>query len=158
MIILVALAAGCGSKGGDTGGDEDVAYAEAMWDEIAEYRSWGQLDGWSSTAVESGSHTGAPWVVAYYDDALVSWNLSGDAPDGGTAVKEQWDTLEDSTTAEPALWTAMRKRAGYDPDNGDWFYAWYDGDGSVHSAGMVTLCQGCHAAATTDHVFGAPPG
>jgi hypothetical protein len=49
----------------------------------------------------------------------------------------------------------MIKRApGYDPDNGDWEYFYFD-DSSRIESGRIANCVQCHQAATaTDHVFG----
>lgn len=155
-VVSFSFLLACGGEA-DSGEDPDVAYAEEMWEEIADYRSWEQVGKWTSKPVESPVHTGAPWVIAYYDDALVAWDGKGEAPDGATSVKEQWDEQAGAGSDPVDLWTVMRKREGFDPDNGDWFWAWYDADGSVHSAGRIDLCLECHQSAATDYVFGEPP-
>ncbi|MCK6505076.1 cytochrome P460 family protein [Myxococcota bacterium] len=171
LVAPLALAA-CGDKDGDDsgatsdggasdggtsdGGTEpltDAEIAAALWTAIDGYTGWGQKDGWTTSPVLSGSHMDA-YVVAYYDDALMAWDMSGAAPDGAISVKEQYMA---ATDADPASLTVMQKRAGYDPDNGDWFWAMYAPDGTVMEAGKVEMCSGCHASASTDSVFGAPP-
>ena len=56
----------------------------------------------------------------------------------------------------------MEKRAaGYDPDNGDWYYAFAKPDWTLLGEGMdgkVQYCVGCHdaGAAENDYVYGVP--
>jgi hypothetical protein len=45
---------------------------------------------------------------------------------------------------------AMRKNAGA------WRYFQLDGSGRVLASGALALCEGCHAQAPADHVFGLP--
>jgi len=217
LFALFALwIAGCGGadKGGDSGGAtdtdgethmthtdmntmDDAEIAAALWDEIQGYDSWGQTEGWGTEPVESGDHLGA-YVVAYYNDALVNWSFSGEAPEGSISVKEGW-VHEGSTGCNPCgtacnpcgttgcnpcgttcnpcgttacspcgttggdgelvigNFTVMKKVPGYAPDDGDWFWAQYSVDGDVLEMGQPQMCVGCHAAAATDYVYGAPP-
>jgi hypothetical protein len=45
---------------------------------------------------------------------------------------------------------AIRKSAG------SWSYFQLDGKGQVLASGALSLCNGCHAQALADHVFGIP--
>jgi hypothetical protein len=94
------------------------------------------------------------YVVTWWDDALAAWDGTGEAPDGAVAVK---DAFADEAGANIADITVMQKRAGYDPDNGDWFYAQYAPDGTPMASGAVAMCVGCHASAPTDYIYSDPP-
>ncbi len=49
----------------------------------------------------------------------------------------------------------MKKIPGYDPANGDWFYAMLAPDGAPRLKGKVPLCINCHAGAKNkDYIFG----
>ncbi len=74
--------------------------------------------------------------------------VGGTMPDGAIIVKENHTPAGDL-----AAITVMYKQAGYDPDNGDWFWLKNTTDGSDDRAGMLMGCQDCHADGT-DYVFG----
>ena len=152
LFFLVPLlgAAACGADSTDA----DLDDADGLWVEIQGYDSWAQPDGWTDTPVGPSGDHGGSYVTAWYDDTLAGWDLSGSAPDGSTSVKESWSAAEGG---ELTGLTVMQKRDGYDPDNGDWFWAQYDPDGTVGSAGMVGMCSGCHSASSTDYLFPDPP-
>lgn len=80
--------------------------------------------------------------------------------DGSILVKENL-TANDATALEAI--TVMKKIAGRDPDNEDWFYAKLGPDGKVQLAGTLNAnrvgctSSGCHTAADTgsqDFVYG----
>ena len=49
----------------------------------------------------------------------------------------------------------MVKQAGFDPDNGDWYYEMRDGAGSVVDSGAIQMCIDCHSASSaTDYLAG----
>ena len=49
----------------------------------------------------------------------------------------------------------MKKIEGYDPENGDWFYAMANGDGMVGEQGRMQMCISCHGAARDkDFIYG----
>ncbi len=148
MLVLV-LFSGCATP------FDDAALAETLWADIQGYEAWGQFDGWSDTPVESGSHAG-DFVRSYADDTMLVWNLTGEAPDGATAVKDQRASAD---APAPEAFTVMRKIAGYDPEHGDWFWARFEAEGAVTVAGQAGACTGCHSqvAETSDWVFGPLP-
>lgn len=81
------------------------------------------------------------------NDAAVN-AVGGTMPDGAIIVKENHTPAGDL-----AAFTVMYKEAGYDLDNGNWFWLKNTTDGSYDRAGMLGICQDCHAAGT-DYVFG----
>ncbi len=74
---------------------------------------------------------------------------AGVMPDGAIIVKENYTAagVFDSTTV-------MYKRAGYNPDHNDWFWAKVAADGAVLKEGRVEGCQNCHGDASgNDYVM-----
>jgi acetyl esterase/lipase len=61
-------------------------------------------------------------------------------PAGAVLIKEDYD--KDKTTLKSV--TAMYKVSGYNPPEGDWFWARYAPDGRVMDAGKVPSCIECH--------------
>lgn len=61
-------------------------------------------------------------------------------PNGSIIVKENY-----SSDKRLKYYTVMAKVAGYDPKDGDWFWAMYGLDGSVKKAGKLKSCIGCHS-------------
>lgn len=131
MLFLLA-ALGCAS---------DEAEAEALWTEIQGYEGWAQLEAWAGVKAScDGTH--GPYVQIWHDDGAATLVEDGEpvAPDGATVVKEAYD--DDAGTIRSV--SVMQKREGYDPGNGDWFWAMYGADGSVSQAGSLSGCYGCH--------------
>jgi hypothetical protein len=62
------------------------------------------------------------------------------APTGSIIVKENY-----SPDKELGAYTIMIKVAGYNPDNGDWFFAKYKADGTEEVSGRIPKCADCHA-------------
>jgi len=124
----------------DSGGalsDEDIA--AQLWSDSAGYDAWSQYDPWLGVQASSSPH--GPYVQIWVNDAAVS-TLGGTVADGGVLVKESYDTEDGEATGL----TLMAKIEGYDPDNGDWFWASYSMDGTVKKAGSESGCYGCHEA------------
>lgn len=72
-------------------------------------------------------------------------------PDGATAVKEG------HMTANGPIQTlfVMKKVKGYDPNNGDWFYAMTAPDGMAMQKGKIQMCISCHTTARNqDFLYG----
>lgn len=63
-------------------------------------------------------------------------------PDGAVIVKQEH---ADDTCTDVIGWTAMRREAGFDPENGDWHWQNVELDRSVSEDGRVQRCQSCHA-------------
>ena len=86
--------------------------------------------------------------IAY--DAIV--NKAGGYPDGAIIVKENYAPDGKQLGAI----TVMKKTKGFDPKNGDWFWAKYAPDGQVLAEGKVAGCIACHSRARgPDYVFSA---
>ncbi|MDH3738667.1 MAG: cytochrome P460 family protein [Alphaproteobacteria bacterium] len=148
------------------GGDEDVAFAQRLWREMAAARLVG------ATAVTSRPYEG----VEPHGAILVT--LQGDLTVGGhtgaVIVKNNYmgesvsvSSVADNPDLNLAAVTVMFQRAeGYDSDNLDWFWAKYSADGSLQTnpqglqlAGRIgknpqDACIACHKFAPgDDYVF-----
>lgn len=133
--------------------NEDVAHAQKMWQEIKEYTTWSEPDGFAGWQEGKSPH-GA--ILRYRVNDVAERDLEAD---GAVIVKANY--TERSDEALESL-TVMQKRAGYDPQTGDWFYAKFSPQGAVMAnpqgmklAGLVGKnkgegCIACHAKADGD--------
>lgn len=148
------------------GGDDDVAFAERLWRELAAVRLVG-ANAITSRPYEGvephgailmilqgdltvGEHTGAVIVKNNYMGESVSVSSVADNPDLNLA----------------AVTVMFRRAEGYDNENLDWFWAKYSSDGSLQTnpagvrlAGRIgknpeDACIACHKFAPgDDYVF-----
>lgn len=168
LIISVALTA-CGSDTESSASTitlsllpqtQGVAAQSAaldLWSQITiqeDFRTWPLLPG--TTAQQPGMMPHGAFVSLYYSGG------DAQAPSAGmTVVKDNFDAQ-----GNLAATTVMSKQPGFDPANGDWFYARYNPDGTVFVneggvmfAGAVEPapgagCIGCHRGATgSDYLF-----
>lgn len=122
--------------------------------EVADYFTWERAN--PQKDLEESAH---PLVKdIYLDEQAAQSALEAAFPygEGSTLIKERMDP---ETLSVTTLY-AMRKVAGFDPDNGDWQYAVFEREGegafgggwmSAENAGM---CVGCHVKAeATDYTF-----
>ena len=142
LFILSIGLIGCGDKEGDSGTDADTEIAEEIWGEIGDLQTWNQLSGWEGVVESSSVHGGSVqiWLNSLAYDALSN---NGEVPDGGVIVKE---SFSDAAGAELKDYTVMKKISGYNADGADWFWAKFETDGSVATAGSPDMCTGCHSA------------
>lgn len=148
------------------GGDEDAAFAERLWRELAAARLVGP-NAVTSRPYEGvephgailvtlqvdltvGDHTGAVIIKNNYMGESVSVSSVADNPDLNLA----------------AVTVMFRRAVGYDNENLDWFWAKYSADGSLQTnpqglrlAGRIgknpqDACIACHKFAPgDDYVF-----
>ncbi len=145
----LALLAACGDKGGDdsgspAGGATDAELAASLWTEIADHASWEQVSGWEGIQPSTDGTHGDYVQIWVNPDAAATLAAAagGEMPDGAVIVKEGY---ADGAGASVNAVTAMKKIAGYAPDAGDWFWAAYDTEGNVMTAGQSSSCVDCHA-------------
>ncbi|MGB0766386.1 MAG: cytochrome P460 family protein [Phycisphaeraceae bacterium] len=140
-LTLAALAltlVGCTYFGVPTG--QDRVKADALEQEIEDYRTWDTPD-WVAGYTESVHPL--PAYVKYYVNAKGMSDIDN-PPDGSVFVKEQFD--EDKKFIGL---TVMKKIDGYDPENGDWYWAIADTDAELTNAGRLNSswtsnCIDCH--------------
>jgi len=151
-------------------GSANVAYAEALWDVLAEKQMVG------ADSIVTYPYEGQPphgGVLEYLDTdvtleghtgfAMVKKNYRSDDLD----PEELEHAILDDPRSHLASVTVMyRREAGYDPDHQNWFWAKYAPDGSLMTnpkgmalAGRVAKgkpkgCIACHQAAPGgDYIF-----
>jgi hypothetical protein len=131
----------------------DVQHAQALWEEMEDYEKWPVPEGFAGWKEGKSPH-GA--ILRYYVNPAAQEDLT---QDGAIIIKENY--AEESEDALKSV-TVMEKRAGYDPETGDWFYVKYSPKGKVMTnpagaelAGLVGKggdmgCIPCHSAAGGD--------
>ena len=148
----------------DTSGDEDSGDRAVDASEVQ-----AKLDGFptgftkiNDARVQTQAHTAAQTVDTWVEDDWVATylsidpNASGANPSfdpGATIVKEQFDAegVRDSMTV------MVKAGAGFNPDVGDWWWAFADGSAQVQGSGVLDACVGCHQARPDDDfLFGVP--
>lgn len=155
LFAVLTVTSACGGKGEDSATDadgssalsaEDAVLADALWSSISGYDGWAQAGDWQGIQPsDDGTHgTHVQIWVNSSTEYTLDEAAGGDMPDGAILVKEGYSDASGSTVN--AI-TVMQKISGYDPDNGDWFYARYSASGEVTMAGQsaIALCEGCHA-------------
>lgn len=146
LIATTALTLACGDKDGDTGDSDanvsadDAATADALWTEIAGYDGWIQDEAWTGVLPSDDGTHGSHVQIWFNAQAADSFAAGGDGMiEGSILVKEGYSSASES---DLSAITVMKK------SDGDWFWARYDGDGTVSTAGEAAAgsCGGCHAA------------
>jgi hypothetical protein len=153
------------------GGPGDTRYAADLWSALVAANLAGP------NAVQTHAYTGQHPHGAILQNVDSTLTVNGQT--GAVIVKNNYGgegVSAANVTADPGKYlaavTVMYKRAGYDPENNDWFWAKYLPDGSLdkNPAGMQLAgrvakvdppagCIGCHTAApggdmvfTTDRI------
>jgi hypothetical protein len=133
-----------------------VAAQATMGDHRPEYADWVRLNPQKNFI--TSAHPTAKDVYVNELGAQAALTATFPFPEGSELVKESTDT----ETLTVSVITAMRKVAGFDPDNGDWQYGMFERgqDGTFGGAWIETgtdmhqMCVSCHVgAAATDYAF-----
>lgn len=160
--LLVAAMAALAAPFGDK---EDVQYAAKLWKALEKAHFIGKY------AIYSTPYTGQHPHGAILDTIDGELKVSGNT--GAVVVKRNYGgegVSKQSVANDPTKYlmavTVMYKRKGYDPEDGDWFWAKYNPNGSLAKnpegmqlAGRVAKganqgCIACHKAAPGgDFVF-----
>ena len=89
----------------------------------------------------------------FYGVNFLFYITSDCRPNGSILVKENYGKDKKTLMAV----TPMYKVRGYNPDEGDWFWAKYGPDGNIMSSGKVEGCINCHRARKNqDWIFTEP--
>lgn len=127
----------CASDGAEF---DDVALADELWSAVSGYDGWAQPPEWPGVQPSvDGTH--GPYVQVWWN-TLAEGSANSAAADGSILVKEAYD--DDAGATDRGTLSVMYKVEGYDPDNGDWFWAQYDSAGTNTLKGSVSGCYGCH--------------
>jgi hypothetical protein len=105
---------------------------------VRDCRSPGEHSGLNAFTVWVNS-TGAASFAAIWQTPPATNALA----DGSIVVKEIYTTQEcDPSSVD--FWVAMKKKSGFDPANGDWYWQKARADGTVVTDGRRPDCSGCH--------------
>jgi hypothetical protein len=76
-------------------------------------------------------------------------------PLGSVIVKEKVARYANVTKGHDGVGGMIKRAAGFDPENGDWEYFYFEDANRIES-GSLRSCVDCHSGASkTDHVFGS---
>ncbi len=119
-----------------------AANAGALWGYIttdSPYTGWSYFPG--RKALYAGTVPHGALLTTYVNkgtrDALL--NKTVPLPNGTIIVKENY-----SPAKELKAITVMYKVSGYDPRDGNWYWAKYTPGGEATACGSVSLCITCH--------------
>jgi len=159
-LVLLLSILGCDKKTTNPVVVSDVDFAAALWQRMtierytvsgAEWRMYpGKtgIYGPDTSLLGADPHLG-PTHFRTYANAAAHDAIVADAypmPDASIIAKQNFVTSGADTSLDAI--TVMFKRAGYDVEHGDWFWAKYKPNGQVEVAGRVTMCSGCHQGAS----------
>ncbi|MEE8104185.1 MAG: cytochrome P460 family protein [Planctomycetota bacterium] len=142
---------GCGGGGCGCGAGASMAASDqnAATRLIREYTGWHK-----ETAKPFRSKGHNNMQVDVFVNAIAARTFrsgQGDYPPGAAIAK-----TGSKGGAMKMIFLMEKRAAGYDRDNGDWFYAGVAADGTVKTAGKLGACAACHSAdPANDYVFGA---
>jgi hypothetical protein len=159
------LVAGTAAWAAPFGGPDDVKYSQALWKALVKAKLAG-----------AGSIKGTPYTGQHPHGAILDTldsTIKVKGTTGAVIIKRNYggpgvskQAVADNPDKFLKAVTVMFKRAGYDPDDKDWFWVKFKPDGSLHVnpknmklAGMVAKgkpkgCIACHKAAPGgDFVF-----
>ncbi len=115
------------------------------------WREWAQV---TQKPIISEGHSNN-WVGIFVDELAKDTYLSASAPfpECAKIVKPIYFDAEGKSIRKLTIMVKMQP--GYDPDNGDWWYANADASGTkIGRNGRLQGCIGCHYdAAETDYLF-----
>ncbi len=117
-----------------------------------DYTKWPLFPG--KGKLYKGAHPHGALLTTYVSpDAMKAMrDKTGVIPSGGIIVKENY-----TPEAKLAAVTVMYKKAGYNPDAGDWFWIKYAPNGAIEKEGKVAGCINCHRAVKgNDWIFTGP--
>ncbi|WP_167512442.1 cytochrome P460 family protein [Oceanidesulfovibrio marinus] len=132
--------------------DMPPADGPALYNYLTKQDPYEQWELWPGThAMQEGSRAHGEFVNIYVNKLALESIQAGQMPvqEGSIVLKENFDPSKTLTAV-----TLMYKKAGFDPDNGDWFYLSYAPDGTIQAEGKVGDCMDCHArVANKDWLF-----
>ncbi len=150
VVLVTLLLAACA-------GDDDAALR-------AEASSYRQFTKVNPQPFRTAQHQGNSMVNVWTNELATAPYLQLNAtppaqplafPVGAMVVKEML-----AADGSPEILTVMAKQPpGYDPTNGDWWFARLDSNANATRSdfvGRVGFCIACHNGAAGDHLFGVP--
>jgi hypothetical protein len=126
--------------------------AQVLWQRMTVETDYTRYEYWPEhEGMRLGQSPHGAFHRIFVNNALITGLPSEDrkAPEGSIIVKENYDIDENLMAL-----TIMAKVPGFDPENGDWFWARYSPDGEILAEGSLMGCITCHAgAAFNDYVI-----
>lgn len=112
------------------------------------YKTWSLWPG--KGKMYEGTEPHGAFITVYVNDiALKSINEKKAFANNSIVMKENF-----SEDKKLSAITVMYKVKGYNPSQGDWFWAKYDADFNILSEGKVKGCLDCHSdAQSNDYIF-----
>lgn len=139
-----ACGEGCGAGAAATVSPVDARQATRL---AESYKRWTRM----RREPELSRQHGGLMVVPFADKRAKATYRSGEGryETYAALAKEGW-----KDGVRQVVWLMQKRKPGYDPDNGDWWYATVGADGMVQNAGKVASCIACHTGADNDYVYG----
>lgn len=88
------------------------------------------------------------FVQVWLNDTALANTAAGEPLAGGAIVVKE--TYSDAAGADIKDISVLKKNDGYDADHDNPFFAQYDVDGAINTAGTPDGCVGCHWASDSD--------
>lgn len=114
---------------------------EVLWEQIttlSDYRNYAEWP--EHKGLNPGQSPHGVWHRVYGNRTLFEALPSPEAPEGTIIVKANYDNNKELRNL-----TVMSKISRYDTENGDWFWAMYQPDGTVLAEGSPGGCISCHS-------------
>lgn len=156
FIGILSLSAGAANAQSGFGTSEDISYGNTLWNVLLEQKLVGE--GAIMARPYEGTQPHGQMLVTLETEIevngqrgelLVKRNYAGD--------NITMEAVSNNPRAYLNSTTVMFRRDGYDPDNGNWFWAKYFPDGSYDTApngtplvGRAAGCIACHSMAEGD--------
>ncbi|MCF8129027.1 MAG: cytochrome P460 family protein [Deltaproteobacteria bacterium] len=132
-----------------------VPRGNAVWTYISETNPYETWDYWPGhEGMYPGKSPHGAFLKLYANKMAIEAARKGEPmPSGAILVKENYGKDKKTLVAI----TPMYKVLGYNPENGDWFWAKYEANGTIAAEGMVDSCIQCHLSAKqNDYIFTKP--
>lgn len=114
-----------------------------IWNRITVESSYNNYSDWpKDSGLQPGQSPHGVWHRVFANRTLLEALPAADstAPEGSIIVKENFDSSKTLGSI-----SVMAKVKGYDPENGDWYWAMFDPEGKVLKEGSPGGCISCHA-------------
>ncbi|MBI6630464.1 cytochrome P460 family protein [Pontibaca salina] len=164
-VAMLLITTAAGAQDAPFGTDTDAEYAAKLWTIMEELSLAG--DGMIRAFPYEGVEPHGKMLETFYTSGSV------DGHDGALIIKRNYGpegVTADQVLSDPdkhlgAVTVMFRREEGYDPDNGNWFWAKYLPDGTLDKtpngmrlAGRVAKgadagCIACHSGAGDDYLF-----
>ncbi|MDF1837101.1 MAG: cytochrome P460 family protein [Planctomycetota bacterium] len=129
------------------GTPEEQTRADDLYNEIADYKSWGNFEGFEGFQIGDSVHGR---FVRVYANGIAEANQQ-DLPYESIIVKENFDKEDEGALTGI---TVMQRLQGVDPEHNDWFWVRYSPSGTQTHSGKPAFCIDCHSEAEgDDYVF-----